>query len=359
MHLLWVELRDFRNHADTRLEVPEGLVTVVGPNGEGKTNLLEGMYFLTHLDSPRVSADLPLIRQGAESAFVRGEAQTGEGKLLIEVEIRAQGANRVQVNRSPVRRKRDLRRLAPSVFFGPDDLDMVQGDPGARRRFMDQAVAAVWPAKETALRTYEKTLRQRNRLLKDHAGPGEPPGLAAWDEELIASGTVVTATRRSAIERVAPPASAEFETLSGYGLGIEYLPSVGGDDLAAAFRERLTARRGDELARRTTLVGPHRDDLGLTVRDLVARGFASHGEAWGAALSLRLGLATAIEDEIGERPVILLDDPFSALDPVRRGRIGSALNGRGQVVVSVADGGHIPPASEAIWDVATGAVSAR
>ncbi len=359
MRLLWIELHDFRNHADTRLEVPEGLVTVVGPNGEGKTNLLEGMHFLTHLDSPRVSADLPLIRQGAESAFVRGEAQTGEGKLLIEVEIRAQGANQVQVNRSPVRRKRDVRRRAPSVFFGPDDLDVVQGDPGARRRFMDQAVTSLWPARETALRNYEKTLRQRNRLLKDHGGVGEPPGLAAWDEELIASGTVVTGSRREAVERVAPGASDEFETLSGYGLGVRYRPSVEGEDLTEAFRTQLAARREDELVRRTTLVGPHRDDLALAVRDLVARGFASHGEAWGAALSLRLGLATALCDEAGERPSILLDDPFSALDPVRRARVGSVLAGRGQVVVSVADEGHIPPVADAVWDVAGGSVTVR
>jgi len=359
VHLLWVELRDFRNHAETRVEMSEGLMSVVGPNGEGKTNLLEGMYLLTHLDSPRVRMDLPLIRAGAESAFVRGEAQTGEGKLLIEVEIRGQGANRVQVNRSPVRRKRDLRRQAPSVFFGPDDLDVVQGDPGARRRFMDQAVTSLWPARETALRNYEKTLRQRNRLLKDHGGPGEPPGLAAWDEELIASGVLVTDARREAMQQVAPGASAEFQSLSGYALSVEYRPSVEGDGLAAAFRERLADRRADELVRRTTLVGPHRDDLGLTVRDLVARGFASHGEAWGAALSLRLGLASALQEEVGERPVILLDDPFSALDPARRARVGAALTGRGQVVVSVADESHIPAASDVVWDVTAGMVSIR
>jgi DNA replication and repair protein RecF len=281
-----------------------------------------------------------------------------EGRSLIEVEIRTVGANRVQVNRSPVRRKRDVRKLIRGVFFGPDDLAIVQGDPGERRRFLDEAVVTLWPARETAMNAYVRTVRQRNRLLKDWMGSGAPQGIEAWDEELIQHGSAVIRTRTEAIERLAPHAAAEFKSLSGSELAVEYRPSVQAEDaeLEETFRLQLDERRDDELVRRTTLVGPHRDDVHLGVRDLTARGFASHGEAWGAALSLRLGLATAVSEEVGEAPVVLLDDPFSALDPVRRAQVADGLSGRGQIVVSVADSGHVPLGSDLIWRVSDGSV---
>src|SRR5437870_2922006 len=222
MRLLWVELRDFRNHEHTRLEVPEGLVVAVGDNGEGKSNLLEGMYYLLAVASSRVATDGPLIRHGAERAFVRGEIETAGGRALVEVEIRASGANRMQVNRSAVRRKRDVRRQVRGVFFGPQDLSIVLGDPEARRRFMEESVLGLWPLREAEARTYDKVLRQRNRLLKEWEGRGEPGELVAWDEELVASGSAVTAARRAAMQRVQPPASEEFRSIAGYELEIEY-----------------------------------------------------------------------------------------------------------------------------------------
>ena len=364
MHVLWVELRDFRNHRDTKLDLPDGLITAVGPNGEGKTNLLEGIAFLLALTSPRVSTDEPLVRRGAESAFVRGEVQTRDGKVLIEIEVRTAGANRVQVNRSPIRRKRDLRRRVQTVFFGPDDLAIVQGDPGQRRRFMDEALVALRPQLDSALRGYERVVRQRNRLLKDHGGQrGVPEGLDTWDLELVEKGVVVIGARAEAVALLAPHAGREFRELAGYDLEVSYLPSVApGEDpeeTAELFGARLAERRSEEIARRTTLAGPHRDDLSLGVRQMGARGFASHGEAWGAALSLRLGLASALHAETGESPVTVLDDPFSALDPVRRAQVAAGLTDRGQVVVSVADETHIPDGSIGVWDVNAGKVSTR
>lgn len=360
MRLSWVELRDFRNHRDTRLaEVPGGLVVAVGSNGEGKSNLLEGIAFLFLLASPRVSVSQPLVREGADAAYSRGEIETAGGRLLVEVEIPGRGANRVQVNRSPVRRRRDVRRQVRAVFFGPDDLDVVRGDASQRRRFMDQAVTSLWPLKESVLTAYERALRQRNRLLKDWEGRGTPPDLAAWDAELVEGGCALVRLRAEAVERLADDAEEEFLHLSGYGLACEYRPSVWGEDLEEAFRARLAERRGDELMRRTSLVGPHRDDLDLAVRDLGARSFASHGEAWAAALCLRLGLAAGIEAEMGERPVVLLDDPFSALDPKRQTKVAERLAGRGQVVVSVADEAHVPAHADAVWDVSGGAVTVR
>jgi DNA replication and repair protein RecF len=358
--LLWVELRDFRNHRESRLDdVPFGLIGVVGANGEGKTNLLEGIGFLFSLASQRVSTNLPLVRQGAAAGYARGEIQTGGGRFLVEVEIPVSGASRLQVNRSPVRRKRDLRKQVRAVFFGPDDLDVVRGDPSQRRRFMDEASVSLWPLKESALAAYDRTLRQRNRLLKDWEGRGVPSGLEAWDAELVENGCAVMRLREEAVRRLAPSAEEEFLHLASYGLACEYRPSVEGADLEAAFRARLAERRGDELIRRTSLVGPHRDDVELAVRDMGARSFASHGEAWAAALCLRLGLATAIEEEVGEQPVLLLDDPFSALDPKRQGLVAERVAGRGQVLVSVADEAHVPSRADAVWDVSAGAVRIR
>ena len=359
MRLTWIDLRDFRNHRETRLEIPDGLVVAVGGNGEGKTNLLEAMYYLLTLSSPRSATDLPLIRHGSTEAYVRGEVEHASGRTLIEVEIRSAGANRVQVNRQVVRRRRDVRRQVRGVFFGPQDLRVVMGDPEARRGFMDEAAVTLWPLREAETRAYDKALRQRNRLLKEWEGRGAPPELEAWDTELVKTGSTVMRSRAEAVQRLGPEASEEFNELAGYPLEVEYEPSVWGDPLEDAFRDRLEERRTDELVRRTTLVGPHRDELDLSVRDLRARGFASHGEAWAAALALRLGLADAAAAEMDERPVLLLDDPFSALDPDRQRRISERLHDRGQVVISVADEAHLPKDPAVVWDVEGGTARVR
>lgn len=338
--------------------MPEGLVTLVGPNGEGKTNLLEAMCYLLTLSSPRVSSDATLIAEGAEVAYVRGEVQGLEGRTLIEIELRRVGANRIQMNRSPIRRRRDLRKHVRAVFFGPHDLRIVQGEPGARRDFVDETIRGLWPAREAALNTYERVLRQRNRLLKDWQGSGRPDGLGTWNDELAAAGGAVIAARVEAVEALAEPASREFATLSGAGMEVVYAPHVEGGDDPQVFLRELGERENDELIRHITLVGPHRDDLKLGVRDLVVRGFASHGEAWGAALSLRLGLGTAVRVAFGEDPLLLVDDPFSALDPQRRQLVADGLNDRGQVLVSVADEAEIPSGSRAVWRVRAGSVEA-
>jgi DNA replication and repair protein RecF len=358
----------------------------VGPNGHGKTNLLEGLYYLCALESPRVHSDLPLIRLGAISAYLRGEVITETGRFLVEVEVRPSGQNRVQVNRTAIRRKRDLRASVRAVFCGPEDLAVIQGEPDHRRRFMDEALKALWPAREPVLTAYDRALRQRNRLLKDWEGGGEPPGLAAWDAELVEAGSAVTEARRAAVERVRPRAASEFGTLAAdpnEALSVRYRPSVpeppdradppdpGEDDptapplfgedphaasTAARFRTRLAERRQDELIRRTTLVGPHRDDLALEVQGMTARGIASHGEAWGAALSLRLALDSSVAEELGEAPIGFLDDPFSPFDPERRRRVAGSLEGRGQLFVAVPDEAQVPSGA-AVWRVKEGRVA--
>ena len=362
MRLRWVELRDYRNHEHTRLDpIPDGLLVAVGANGEGKTNLLEGMHFLYALQSPRASASEPLVRRGADSGYVRGEFETAGGKVLVEVEVRTKGANKVQVDRSPVRRKRDLRKRVRSIMFGPFDLPVVTGDPARRRAFMDEVVVGLVPASDTLTSTYERVVRQRNRLLKEHDGRGAPADLDTWDEQLVETGAAVIEARREAVDAIAGLASEAFETVAGYPLEVRYAPNVSAtDDVAEAFRERLAERRSDELQRRTSLVGPHRDDLELAVRDLGARGFASHGETWVAALSLRLGFADAVQRALGEPPILIADDPYSALDPERRDRVATRLAERaGQVVISVADDADVPKGATEVWDVRAGSVSVR
>jgi DNA replication and repair protein RecF len=363
VRLAWLELLDVRNHTHTHLrEIPEGLTVVVGDNGEGKTNLLEGMYVLYALGSPRAASNEALVREGAEAAYARGEFETLDGRKLVEVEIPRRGASRAKLNRSPIRRRRDLRRQVRIVMFGPIDLHVVIGDPSKRRAFMDEAAIALRPAHDTLPTAFDKVLRQRNRLLKEWPGPGAPAGIEAWDEQLVQSGVALIRARRDAIRRVAPPASDEFGHLAGYGLQANYAPNVEAPDesLEESFRSRIAERRADELQRRTTLVGPHRDDLDLAVRDLRARTFGSHGETWAAALCLRMGLATAVADEIGEAPLLLVDDPFSALDPRRRDEIAGRLSsGRGQVVITVADAAHVPSSADAVWNVRAGHVAPR
>jgi len=362
MRLSWVELRDFRNHGHTRIDpMPDGLIVAVGPNGEGKTNLLEGIHFLYALGSPRTSTNGNLVREGASAAYTRGEFETLNGRILVEVEIPGQGASRVQVNRSPVRRKRDLRNQVRAVLFGPFDLPVVTGDPSKRRTFLDEAVMALWPLKESLFAAYDRALRQRNRLLKEWDRPGVPVGIEAWDEELVLAGATLIGARAEAVACLQPHASEEFQQLAGYGLACTYRPNVWApDDIAEAFRAKIEERRQDELQRRTSLVGPHRDDLELAVRDLGARAFGSHGETWAAALCLRLGLASAVTQQLGEPPILLVDDPFSALDPRRRDQIGERLAARGgQVVISVADDAHIPTSAHAVWRIHAGSVSAR
>jgi DNA replication and repair protein RecF len=358
VRLRWLEVQDFRNHERTSLEVPPGVVALVGANAQGKTNLLEAAIYLLTLRTPRAASDEPLVRKGAESAFLRGEVETTAGTVLLEVEVRATGANRIRVNHAPVRRRRDVRREVRGVMFLPEDAAVVQGEPEERRRFMDEAVEGLWPAEETARRAYERALRQRNRLLKEHEPPAPPPDLEAWDAELVRHGTRVTHTRGEMVSRLGPRASEEYEAVAGDRLHVRYAPSVEGEDLERAFLDRLRARRDDELVRRRTLVGPHRDELELGVGDLSARRFASHGETWAAALCLRFGLAGAVEEETREPPVLLLDDPFSGLDPVRRQRVGGRLEGRGQVVVAVPDEAHVP-AGAAVFEVAEGRVRPR
>jgi DNA replication and repair protein RecF len=245
-------------------------------------------------------------------------------------------------------------------LFGPFDLPIVTGDPARRRGFMDEIAVLLQPARDTLTSSYERVLRQRNRLLKEHEGRGAPPELEAWDEQLIQTGTAVIESRAEAVDAIAPPALEAFSAVSGYDLVVRYAPNVPTTAGEAGFRNRLDERRSDELQRRTSLVGPHRDDLDLAVRDLGARSFASHGETWVAALAVRLGLATAVEAAIGEPPVLLVDDPYSALDPTRRDRIAGILAARpGQVVISVADEADVPAQATAILDVRAGNVIAR
>ena len=291
MRLSWVELRDFRNHELTKLDpMPDGLIVAVGPNGEGKTNLLEGIHFLYALGSPRTSTNAPLVRQGAEAAYTRGEFETENGRVLVEVEIPTQGASKVKVNRSPVRRKRDLRRQVRAVLFGPFDLPIVIGDPSKRRTFMDEAVIALWPLKEGLFTAYDRSLRQRNRLLKEWEGSGTPPGMEAWDEELIQAGSAVIQARAEAIERLAPHASEEFVHLAGYELACTYAPNVWDATDAGAGLPRSHRGASPRRAAAAHLAGraaPRRPHAGRARSRREGRGVARRDMGHGAVSARR------------------------------------------------------------------------
>ncbi len=363
MRLAWVELRDFRNHAYTRIEpVPDGLIVAVGPNGEGKTNLLEGICYLFTLSSPRVSASGPLVRDGAEAAYSRGEVETLDGKVLVEVEVPTKGASRVKVNRSPVRRKRDLRRQVRAVFFGPDDLDVVRGDPSHRRRFLDEAVVALWPLKESLL-TGVRPRAAAAQPPAEGVGPSRRPrGHGGVGRRADPGGRRADPRARRGGRRAGAAGVRGVRGAGRIRLGLHVCARTSGATPTSRRRSAPASRSAGTTSwpdgRRSS--GPHRDDVDLAVRDLGARAFASHGEAWAAALCLRLGLATAVEREIGEPPILLVDDPFSALDPHRRDLIGERLAARGgQVVISVADEADVPDAAHATWDVRAGTVTPR
>jgi DNA replication and repair protein RecF len=320
---LW--LTDFRNYEHAELvPAPDGLTVVTGANGEGKTNLLEAVGYLATLRSFRGAPAEALVRAGSDSAVVRAEGRRERRNLLIEAEVRPAGRDRVRLNRQPLRRSRDLLGALQVTVFAPDDLDIVKGGPAGRRRYLDDLLVSLHPRHDAAQAEVERVLRQRNALLKSVAGRGRPGPevtrtLDVWDAKLADAGEALAAARRGLAAALEPRVAASYRRLAeAAGLGgrssirLAYQASWEGP-LAAA----LARARDDDLRRALTTVGPHRDELGLWVRDLPARTHASQGEARSLALGLRLGGHQLVGERIASSPILLLDDVFSELDAHR------------------------------------------
>ena len=346
---LW--LTDFRNYAHVELApAPDGLTVVVGANGEGKTNLLEAVGYLATLKSFRGAPAEALVREGAAVAVVRAEGEREGRSLLVEAEVHPTGRDRVQVNRQPLRRSRDLLGALQVTVFAPDDLGVVKGSPAGRRRYLDDLLVALHPRHDATQAEVDRVLRQRNALLRSNAGNRRPPAavvttLDVWDAKLAGAGEALVAARRGLTEALQPLTGEAYRQLaeaarldSPTDVRLAYQPSWGG-----SLAEALARARDDDLRRGTSTVGPHRDELGLWIAGLSARTHASQGESRSLALALRLAGHRLVTGRIGTAPILLLDDVFSELDPHRAGALLGGLPA-GQALLTTAGG--LPPGAE-------------
>ncbi|MDP9221084.1 MAG: DNA replication/repair protein RecF [Actinomycetota bacterium] len=376
MYVRHLSLVDFRSYAHAEVAFEPGPSVLIGPNGEGKTNLVEALGYLATLASHRVASDAPLVRGGAERAVVRAAIVRDDRELLVEVEISAGQANRARLGRAPVPKVREILGVLRTVLFAPEDLSLVKGDPSDRRRFLDELLVARSPRYAGVRADYDRVLKQRNALLKT-AGAARRAGSAgdlrtldSWDAHLARHGSELLAGRLELVESLRPLVAKAYDAVSqGTGSAtIDYKSSLGdslGEDLAvtpdrdvlsAALLAELARLRGQEVERGVSLVGPHRDELLLSLGDFPARGYASHGECWSFALALRLASYDLLSAD-GAEPVLVLDDVFAELDTGRRGRLADLVMGAEQLLVTAAVVGDVPDVLQgARFDVAFGEV---
>jgi DNA replication and repair protein RecF len=350
-------LRDFRSWAVADLELEPGRTVFVGPNGFGKTNLIEALWYSTTLGSHRVGTDLPLIRAGASRAVVSTIVVNEGRECAIDLEIAAGRANKARLNRSPMRSTRELVGVLRAVLFAPEDLALVRGDPADRRRYLDDLATLRRPTIAAVRADYDRVLRQRTALLKSLGGsrhrgdPGALETLGVWDSRLAEHGAELMAARIDLVNELAPEVEKAYQLLAPSSRpasiayrantdswGVAEAAGAGGTDrefLEAGLLAALAARRDAELERGMCLVGPHRDELELRLGDQPAKGFASHGESWSFAVALRLAAYELLRADGGE-PVLLLDDVFAELDTARRRALASVAESAEQVLVTAA-----------------------
>lgn len=364
MYVAHLSLHNFRSYATAEVPIGPGVTAFVGRNGQGKTNLVEAIDYLSSLSSHRVAADAPLVRQGADQAIIRASVVRDERSAVLEIEINPGRSNRARINRSPLPKAKELLGLLRTVVFSPDDLTLVKGDPSDRRRFTDDLLVQVSPRYAGIRSDYERVLKQRNSLLKTSRNARRGSGgdenllstLAVWDTRLAELGAEIMRRRIQLVADLAPLVGKAYELVARGARRddavIEYRPSfgwpdpahaedAGGDPWEAAILAELERRRPDELDRGLTLVGPHRDELVLTLGDLPVKGYASHGESWSFALALRLASYDLLRAE-GDHPVLILDDVFAELDSGRRAQLAGLVAEAEQVLITAAVPEDIP-----------------
>ena len=364
MYVRHLGLRDFRSWAQADLELEPGRTVFVGPNGFGKTNLIEALWYSSTLSSHRVGTDAPLIRAGNTRAVISTIIVNEGRECAVDLEIAAGRANKARLNRSPVRSTREVVGVLRAVLFAPEDLALVRGDPADRRRYLDDLATVRRPAIAAVRADYDKVLRQRTALLKSLSGSrhrGDQGGLDTidvWDSRLAEHGAQLMAARIDLVNQLAPEAEKAYQLLApgsrpasiGYRASMDGLGVEGTDHefLESALLAALSARRDAELERGMCLVGPHRDDLELRLGDQPAKGFASHGESWSFAVALRLAAYELLRADGGE-PVLLLDDVFAELDASRRRALASVAEAAEQVLVTAAVIEDVPAGWDARW----------
>ncbi|HWM59124.1 MAG TPA: DNA replication/repair protein RecF [Pseudonocardia sp.] len=365
MHLRRLAVADFRSWERAELDLGPGATVLIGPNGVGKTNLVEAVGYLSTLGSHRVAGDAPLIRRGAEHAVVRGLVVHQGRELGIEVEITAGRANRARVNRAPVSRPRDVLGILRTVLFAPEDLALVRGDPGERRRFLDDLLVSRHPRFAAVRADYERVLRQRSALLKTARSGGDLRTLDVWDGHLAHHGAELLAGRLALVAALAGPAVEAFAEVApssepiacGYRASLEGELPVDAPELEVLLVEAMARLRRQEVERGVCLVGPHRDDLELSLGAGPAKGYASHGESWALALALRLGSYRLLLAD-GVEPVLILDDVFAELDAHRRRALADVAARAEQVLVTAAVAEDVPDGlDDARFTVSGGAIT--
>ncbi|HEX5407683.1 MAG TPA: DNA replication/repair protein RecF [Pseudonocardiaceae bacterium] len=380
MFVRQLQVTDFRSWQQAELSMAPGPNVLVGSNGQGKTNLVEAIGYLATLGSHRVATDAPLVRHGAQRAVVRAAVVNADRELLIDLEITPGRANRARVNRAPVTRPRDVLGIVRTVLFAPEDLALVKGDPGERRRFVDELLTARSPRYAGVRADYERVLKQRGALLKTAGaarragGAGDIRTLDVWDGHLARHGAELLAGRLDLVADLAPHVAAAYAGVApesvpvlvryrcslGDSLPVEYGVPGGEradrETLEAALLVELARVRQQEIDRGVSLVGPHRDELELMLGEAPARGYASHGESWSYALSLRLGGYELLRGD-GVEPVLVLDDVFAELDRRRRAALAKVAAAAEQVLVTAAVPEDVPAELAGIrFDVAGGEV---
>jgi DNA replication and repair protein RecF len=373
MYVRRVELTDFRSYERVAVDLDPGVAVLVGQNGVGKTNLVEALGYVATLDSHRVATDAPLVRAGAASAVIRCEIVHDGRELLVELEIVPGKANRARLNRSPVRRSREVLGALRMVLFAPEDLELVRGDPAERRRYLDDLLVARLPRFAGVRADYDRVVKQRNALLRTAYLTRKVGGtrgqdlstLAVWDAHLARHGAELLAGRLELVTALAPHLTKAYDAVAagrasasiGYSSRLGEGLSTDRAALEEALLASLAERRTAEIERGVTLVGPHRDDLLLTLGDLPVKGYASHGESWSFALALRLAAYELLRSD-GIEPVLVLDDVFAELDAGRRDRLAALVSGATQLLVTCAVPEDVPATLQGVrYDVGPGAVS--
>ena len=361
MRVTHLSLTDFRNYRTAEVPFAAGANLFVGRNGQGKTNLVESLGYLSTLGSHRVSSDQAMIRKDADAAIVRARIQHDGREILVEVQLNRSSPNRAQVNRAAIK-PRELPRYFSSVLFAPEDLALVRGEPGIRRRFLDQLLIQRNPRFSAVIADYERVLKQRNTLLKSarasRVREDQLGTLEIWDDRLVQLGSELMDARLDLVARLSDPLVAAYRSVAGddhhprllpqltiYGAHVDEEEGATEEDVTGsagvatpeAFRRALAAVRRKELDRGLTLVGPHRDDVLFELNALPAKGYASHGESWSFALALKLASAELLRQEstTGD-PVLILDDVFAELDQARRRMLATAVAGYEQVLITAA-----------------------
>ncbi|MCO5970208.1 DNA replication/repair protein RecF [Actinoallomurus soli] len=371
MYVAHLALQDFRSYESAEIALDPGISAFLGPNGQGKTNLVEAVGYVALHGSHRVSTDAPLVRHGAQRAIIRAGIVRDERKALIELEINPGRANRARLNRSPVQRPREVLGMLRTVLFAPEDLVLVKGDPGERRRFLDELLTVRAPRFAGVRSDYDRVLKQRNALLKSAAQHRRAPGpevlstLDVWDTHLARTGAELLGARLELVAALGPLVAKAYAALApGGAADLEYrasiaLPELSTDraQLAEALLTGMAVARKNELERGVSLVGPHRDELLLKLGDLPARGYASHGESWSFALALRLASYELLRAD-GDDPVLILDDVFAELDTGRRNRLAELVAPAEQVLITAAVPEDVPERlSGATYEVSSGEVA--